>query len=184
MAPTQGFYAQSLPRAMAGFAETFSPEGRRLAEGLHEYIAEFWRCMSEGPFTVVHGDFRLENLLFGTEAAAEGMRMVDLQLCIRARGPFDLAYLMSQSAPVDLRRRAERRILERYHGRLLDRGVEGYDFDACLRDYRKSVLYCLTYPVIVCGSLDASNPSARAFGTSYLGRQLTAMADWRCSELL
>jgi hypothetical protein len=182
--PTCTYYAASLPRVHDEFGKQLSPSDRSVIDGLCEYIPRFWTEMTTPPVSLIHGDFRLENVLFGKNQAERTPRVVDFQFCGRARPAYDLGYFMSQSAQTEVRRSQERGLLERYHRAFQAAGGTGYDFETFLLDYRKAILYCLVYPVVTCGVLDMSSEPIRLFATSYLQRSLAAISDWKCAELL
>jgi aminoglycoside phosphotransferase (APT) family kinase protein len=78
------------------------------------------------PWTVTHGDFRLDNLLFG---AADGRVVtVDWQTAIHGPGVADLAYFLGGSLSVEDRRLHERDLVRDYQERMAAAGVPlGWD---------------------------------------------------------
>jgi hypothetical protein len=93
-----------------------------------------WMVARPEPFAVVHGDYRLDNLLFPPEG--DGVVAVDWQTLTVAPPGRDLAYFLGTSLRTEDRRAAERDLVARYHAALVMRGVEGYDLDRCFDDYR------------------------------------------------
>ena len=87
-------------------------------------------------------------MFFGADGE---MAVCDWQIVSRARGPYDVAYFLSQSVNPADRRAIEMDILHRYHEKLLERGVPEYSFDQCFDDYRRSAMFCLVYPVVAGG---------------------------------
>ncbi len=71
------------------------------------------------PWTIVHGDFRADNLLFG------GPRVVVVDWQTVGIGPAagDLSYLLGASLTADVRRQHEGELVDRYLGRLAEQGV-------------------------------------------------------------
>ncbi len=106
----------------------------RIGERLGANAMWAMRQLDAGPHTIVHGDYRLDNLFFGGDHAYGDLAVVDWQLSTRGCGVYDLAYFLSGSlAPAD-RKTHELRLLRAWHDELLARGVRGYTFeDACLR---------------------------------------------------
>jgi phosphotransferase family enzyme len=98
-----------------------------------EAIAE-WQMARLEPFAVVHGDYRLDNLLFPPEG--DGVVAVDWQTLAVAPPGRDLAYFLGTSLRVEDRRAAERDLVASYHAALVARGVSGYDEGRCFDDYR------------------------------------------------
>jgi Ecdysteroid kinase-like family len=85
------------------------------------------------PRTIVHGDFRADNLLFG------GPRpfVLDWQTCSYGAAAGDLAYFLASSLQVPDRQRHEQDLVRAYHDALTARGV-GQSFDDCWSGYRRS----------------------------------------------
>lgn len=74
--------------------------------------------------TLVHGDYRLDNLMF--ESSASGIRVaaVDWQTLSVACGGQDLAYLLGNSSSPEQRRDHEERMLDAYREEMSGLGVE------------------------------------------------------------
>jgi len=143
---------------------------RAAMDRFDDVIEEF----SRAPVTVVHGDFRLDNLLFDGDGPAVA---VDWQLTARGRGPYDLAFLLAGSAETEFRRRHERGLLERYHERLRHHGVDDYSFDACWQDYRRGHIQNLPNPVTAAVVVDPGNDRGREMLRRNAERALVAVAD-------
>ena len=138
----------------------------------------------QAPSTVVHGDFRMDNLFFGDDDGLDPMMVIDWQGCLRSKGVRDVAYFLTQSVPTDVRREHERELLERWHATLVEGGVEDYPFDTAWEDYRRAVL-CVWIPVVViAGTLDSSNERARAWMTKMVERCAAAIDDLGSLDLL
>ena len=127
--PTPGQLAATLLQMLwDGFRERYadgspprSTEAGDCVFGLERYIEH----ATVAP-TVVHGDYRLDNLLFGGEA--EPVAVVDWQTVSLGAGLSDVAYFFGAGLEPD-DRRARARLVADYHGRLVAAGVEGYDWD-------------------------------------------------------
>lgn len=98
----------------------------RFAELVTAYLAA-----REGPLTVAHGDYRVDNLLFGGERVV----VVDWQTVTRGPGIADLAYLLGASLPTDVRRQHESGLVEHYRQRMAAAGVD-LDPDELADQYR------------------------------------------------
>lgn len=129
-------FESDLPAAFASIGERIGPSLPRLyARG------------SESAKTLVHGDYRIENFLFGEPGTAEGFVVLDWQIVGHGSGLRDLGYLLGQSLTAEVRRDHEQRLLRLYHETLLEHGVSGYDFDRCTDDYRIGLLISMFIPV-------------------------------------
>lgn len=77
----------------------------------------------EQPFTVVHGDYRLDNMLFATPEGGARCAVVDWQTPGHGTGMSDLAYFIGAGLVVDDRRAHEDSLVARYVHGLQSRGV-------------------------------------------------------------
>ncbi|MCW3015599.1 MAG: hypothetical protein JWO02_2691 [Solirubrobacterales bacterium] len=107
-------------------------------------------CCDEGPRTLVHNDFRLDNLFFRPDGTPV---VIDWQLPAHTRGTQDVAYLLSGSFQSDVLSGAWEPLLRRYHDRLCGHGVVGYAWEECRRHYRQSLLYTLAPGVAMLGAM-------------------------------
>ncbi|MGI8335578.1 phosphotransferase family protein [Actinomadura scrupuli] len=100
-------------------------------------------------FGLVHGDYRLDNLLFppGDEP---GVVAVDWQTLSIGHPVRDLAYFLGTGLTPAERRAHERSLVETYHSALTAYGVEGYDPGECFEDYRFAALQGPLITVLGC----------------------------------
>lgn len=98
--------------------------------------AEGWLVARSETFAPVHGDYRLDNLMFGTPAGGAPVAAVDWQTLSIGHPARDVAYFLGNAMPPELRRQHERALVAAYHEALLGHGVAGYSFDQCFDDYR------------------------------------------------
>lgn len=171
-------YQDCFPYFLQNFGERLSARALAVAERLAPRIIAIEDAITRPPFTVAHGDLRYDNLYFGDN----GMAVADWQIIVRTRGPYDVAYFMSQSVEPAHRKATEMEILRGYHETLLEHGVKGYSFDECLEDYRACAMFCLVYPVISGGTLDLANERGTALVTAMLERSLATILDLDCDE--
>ena len=178
-------YAQVWPQFLQRFGAKLSPQMVATGQRLGEKAGKIMQEMARPPRTIIHGDYRLDNLFFGTEEGKPMLAVADWQIASRGRGVFDVAYFMSGGVPADLRRANEMSLLRDYHSILTANGsAADYDFDECLRDYRKSVVFCLVYPVIGGGSVDMANDRGVALWNTWLDRNVAAIEDLNAAEMI
>ena len=136
------------------------------------------------PITLAHGDFRMENFLYGTKPEHYPMAIIDWQGPLLGRGMQDVALLLGQSTQTDVRRAHEQALLQRYLDGLAELGVTGYGFDEAWDDYRHTLQHQWTYTTVVAGTLDASNERAFAWMSQMVSRQVAATLDLELLNLL
>ena len=147
-------------------------------------VAPLQAFLDRPPITLAHGDFRMENLLYGTAPGHHPMAIIDWQGPLLGRGMQDVTLLLGQSTQTEVRRRHERELLERYVDGLARLGVWGYDLDEAWQDYRHGQLYNWAYTTVVAGTLDAGNERAFAWMSQMIARQVAVTEDLGLLELL
>lgn len=101
-------------------------------------LVEPWLLSEYDRFALLHGDYRLDNLLFDLERTR--VSVVDWQTLGVGLPARDLAYFTATSLDSDLRAGLEEQLVADYHRVLTAAGVSDYDRESCWRDYRLGVL--------------------------------------------
>lgn len=128
-------------------------------------------------FGIVHGDYRLDNLLFApADAAGPPVTAIDWQTLSLGLPVRDLAYLVGTGLTVDDRRTHERSIVEAYHRALLTYGVSHYPLETCWDDYRFAMLQGPLVSVFGC-AYGARTERGDAMFAAMVERSCTAMRD-------
>jgi aminoglycoside/choline kinase family phosphotransferase len=105
--------------------------GYRFIAGLSAYYAH-----RPEPHTVIHNDFRLDNLLLGTAAGGPPVAVVDWQTVGVGPGALDVSYFLGAGLSVEDRRANEEDLVRQYHEALVAAGVSGWDWETCWAEYR------------------------------------------------
>ncbi len=156
----------------------------RTAERFGKHCESVVDRLAEPPRTITHGDYRLDNMFFGTAGGEPVLTMIDWQISTKGRGVFDVAYFLTGTLEPDERRSKEMGHLKRYHQDLVNGGVGDYSFEQCFLDYRLSALFCLAYAVIAGGSVDLVNDRAVALANAIVERDFAAVEDLDAADLL
>ena len=85
------------------------------------------------PLGVVHGDYRLDNLLF----RADGCKVVDWQTVGWGPAMTDASYFLGSGLSIEDRRAHEQDLLGEYHAALLAHGVKEFSWEHCWEEYRR-----------------------------------------------
>lgn len=114
------------PHAHAVFRERYdgllAPEILALCDTLCE-VNDIWFGRETPDPGFVHGDFRLDNMLFDIKGGQEPIAVVDWQTTQLGSGLIDIGYFMGCGIGSDLRRPYERELLELYCDEMGRRGV-------------------------------------------------------------
>jgi thiamine kinase-like enzyme len=130
------FVGEIFVKALDDFVARFEAIGDEDAETLHgcaEAIGP-WLLSKPTPFAVVHGDYRLDNLMF--PPTGRGVAALDWQTVGVAPPSRDLAYFLGTALHPEERRRHERDLVALYFEDLRRRGVQEYSHNECFDDYR------------------------------------------------
>jgi hypothetical protein len=130
----------------------FEEVGLRLRAQVRELVADGAASAS----TLVHGDYRIENFMFGEPGTADELVVLDWQIAGRGSGARDLAYFTAQSLTPEARRRLEPGLIRLYHETLAAEGVTGYSVDNLALDYKRGLLIAMWIPVNGVRALDTS----------------------------
>lgn len=87
--------------------------------------------------TVVHGDYRLDNLLFGAGPCGSSVAVVDWQTCSVGSALSDVAYFIGAGLHEAARRAVEEDLVRQYYEALVSSGVDHFSWNRCWRDYRR-----------------------------------------------
>jgi hypothetical protein len=148
-----------------------------LLDGLHSAMQR----MILPPFTLIHGDYQLENMFFDLQHPENEPVVADFQICMLGRGPYDLGYFLgSNMEPVE-RRMHEEHLLQVYYNTLLENGVEAYRYEDFLDDYRFGLLHGIIRFAFLLGNGPADNP---VFLKVVINRFSAAIEDHKAWELL
>jgi hypothetical protein len=144
-----GFYQSLWPGFCERYAGRLSDEVCEIGTRFGRSLASWAARRAEGPLTLVHGDLRLDNVLFGPGAdGAPQVTVVDWQTPAIGIGTDDLSYFLGAGLPPDVRRVVEEDLVRRYHEGLMAAGVVGYSWEQCWDDYRRFAFSGLQMAVI------------------------------------
>ena len=179
----QIFYLLALPLAFEHFDDLFTTDRRRQAEAFGVTIGAHFNAVAKGPKTIIHGDYRTDNMLFGGTGEND-LAVIDWQCCGIGCGMYDVAYFLATSVSTDDRHRIERDVVAEYHDIICRMGAKNYTRDDCWRSYRQNLLGVLVPVMVVCGHADINNREAQQQAYHVLERVLTAIDDQNSWEFL
>ncbi|MEM9620541.1 MAG: phosphotransferase [Pseudomonadota bacterium] len=166
-----------LPAFTAGFADYLSTDGLALFTAFTgNYLRINQVLASRSPWTLVHQDYRVENLLFG-KAGGE-VTVLDWQGIGRGPGAYDLAYILGGSMTTELRQAHEDSLVQNYHDALSAQGVQGYTLAQCREDYALAHLMGgIATPILLGGGMDLSNARGVELVATMASRHAQAALD-------
>jgi aminoglycoside phosphotransferase (APT) family kinase protein len=169
-------YRAQWPAFARTFASDLPPGSLEAGARLCDEMETLLHALSTSPRTLLHGDFRADNLFFSDHSRGSGVAVIDWQLSCSGRAVSDVAYLLCQSMSASARRRHEIEILRAWHDELGARGVTGYSFHDAVRDYARGVQLCVAYAVVG-SALHREDDRAIALGRAQVQRSFAAALD-------
>ena len=117
---SQSLMHMVFPGFMERYRDRLTPEARHIGD---EFVRDSGDYFTHQPAqrTVVHADYRLDNVLFidgargalsQTSSASQRVGVVDFQTVTHACGALDLAYFIGAGLTTDARRQHERRLVQ------------------------------------------------------------------------
>lgn len=132
-------YAQAQAVFRDRYAGVLEPELMAVCEGLAALAPRWFTRESEG-LAIVHGDFRLDNMLFDVRGGAEPIAVLDWQTVAAGNPLTDVGYFLGCGIGDALRRACEGELLALYRAEMARYGVDFAD-DVFAQDYRLGALH-------------------------------------------
>lgn len=137
---SQQFMLMLLPALWDGFRERYAAdlggEIHQAGDALFARLEAYLLADTE-PWSIVHGDYRLDNLLLDPTPGGTPIAVVDWQTCTHGPALQDVAYFIGAGLVADRRRATEEGLVRGYHAGLVAAGVADYGWERCWHDYRR-----------------------------------------------
>lgn len=148
-----------LPRRTLDWVQAFGPT-----------CADFLDLYADDPVTIIHGDFRLDNMMFDE---AGDVTLMDWQMATRAPGFSDIVYFVGTNLEPDVREAHLDSLLKLYVNTLAAGGVAVPDDDVIHDSLRKGILMWMVAMAGGIGTLDPANERGVALFDKIITRLFT-----------
>ncbi|HQS96922.1 MAG: hypothetical protein B7X90_13010 [Novosphingobium sp. 17-62-19] len=122
IASLRSLYPQAQAIFRERYADSLGAELMAVCEALNDNL-ELWFDRKHSRRSLLHGDFRLDNMLFDIGGGAEPIALVDWQTCAVGCGLTDIGYFLGCGIGSALRRPNEAALLELYCAEMTRLGV-------------------------------------------------------------
>lgn len=161
-----------LPNYVRIFRERYEamlePEHLALAERFAEVAVPLSTVCGPRP-AIIHGDFRLDNMLFDAKGGAVPLVVLDWQSVGCGNPCLDVTYFLGTSYPLDQRSRDEKELLRFYHEAMKAQGVRDYAWDDLWHDYRRGAWMALLTAIFASAVSKQTERGDRMFMRMYKG---------------
>jgi hypothetical protein len=117
------------------YGDSLSGDVIEVAKLFGAHIQNYF-ALQRPPWTITHGDFRLDNMLFCALGRSWPVAVLDWQTATLGPGVTDVSYFLGAGLLTQSRRQHEEALVRRYHEQLLAHGVRDYSWPTCWQDYR------------------------------------------------
>jgi len=149
--------------------------GKRFSATIGKLLDSF----GEGPQTLLHGDYRADNLMFGPDDEPIAL---DFQLIGTGTPAYDLAYFVTASLEVTASE--EKALFARWADRLVASGIAASDMTDMWDRYRRAALFRLIPPVSASRGRDLNEPRQAALCNAMMAGTARAATDLNLEDLL
>jgi len=177
----QALVTQLFPGFLERYRERVSPEHLELCERFLESI-DAWGADARPPLGLVHGDYRLDNMLFAP-GSQRPLTVVDWQTVSWGPMMLDAAYFLASSLSVADRRAHERELLRGYYEAMIERGARDLDWEACWEGYRQQSFFGILMSIVASMIVVRTERGDDMFMTT-LARYAQQAIDLQATELL
>ena len=129
-----------------------------VADGWVEALPGMLGSLSTTPSTLVHGDYRADNMFFDDDGRVV---LLDFQVIGESMPVGDLAYFVTGSLSPATASELEPGLYERWLRALASEGVPESEIDGMWDVYRGAVLFCVCYPMIAGAGMDLTDERQR-----------------------
>jgi len=130
---TQAGYLRNRDEFVERFGQRVDPAVLAHIDRIQDELPETIAALTCAPWTVLHGDYRLDNILF----RGDDITVLDYQLMLWGRAGWDVSYFIT-TALEPHHQIEEESLLRTYHDALGAAGVTDYSFDELVADHETS----------------------------------------------
>ncbi len=164
------------------YAGSLEPEYMAVCEQLNE-AADQWFSRDGTPKCLLHGDFRLDNMLFDIQGGKEPIAVLDWQTVAVGNALTDIGYFMGTGIGKELRELHEDELLDLYCTEMSARGVP-LDRDAIWDDYVLGALHGVSTAVFSAAYVERTERGDANFLSMARGGCALALAHGSLAKLI
>ena len=132
----QASYQRNRDEFLSKFGDLIEDEKINQLDQAQKDMPTLLKPLGESPWTLLHGDYRLDNILYRPDGS---LVVIDYQILSKGRPGWDVGYFITTALTPD-HKDEETLMLEHYHKELCGFGVSDYSFSALLEDIRLTKL--------------------------------------------
>ncbi|MFX0165466.1 MAG: phosphotransferase [Promethearchaeota archaeon] len=166
------------------FLDLLPEGGREAGEKVYKHFPWLLNNVPDENLTIVHFDYRADNMFFDPESSKKPIITYDWGGSLVSMGILDIAYFLSGSIKIDLRRQIEKEMINLYLNRLEENGITGIDFDYIWELYLRALISYTWLPPLSFTQLDLSDPRGIELLKEGMDRYFGAIIDNDATSVL
>lgn len=175
------WYRAAWPRFVAqspaGLTDTVRQFGTALCAGTSRTDT----LLDAAPHTLLHGDFRLENMLFRHQHGSTTWWVIDWEDIGLGNAMSDVAWFIGGCVQIESPM-GEQALLQHYYAALVTMGVQQYSWEQCQRDYRMAMCNCFVQGILTATAVGERDTHRSALGVVVGQRFIAACTRLRLWE--
>ena len=168
---TMNYYDRCLDAFIEKQGSRLTLTARKQLQWLSEHGKAALAASGGPPFTLLHSDYRLDNLFFDRERG--DVIVGDWQTPLHGLPGLDVAYFFSGTLATDSTESDEQALLDEYHSELHQRGITDYTREDLQHDYGLGLLLTLQRLVLMeMGLVDVDGDRGEELTTGWIERTI------------
>lgn len=162
-------YERGLPVIARNFGDALTQKEKDVFDWLLENNARVDAYARTRPKTLVHSDFRVDNLFF--DRAKNEIAVIDWQTCYQGLGLADVGYFCFHAGSRAFTPAEVDELVGIYHAGLVENGVTDYSLEECRADFKYGQMVALRYIMVILGALEVDkDPNVKVLASLWLDR--------------
>ncbi len=166
--------ASSLPRFVTRFGDLLPDQGLEWLHAFVPVLGGWQRELMSKPLTITHADYRLANMLFGSDGK---ISVIDWQTAMFSGGATDLSFFLATNLLVESRRTLEDELIRTYVDTLISHGVEPSETVTIREDYEQAHLWWMGMLANNLSNIETPDEESRQLFEAMLTRLYSAALD-------
>lgn len=175
-------YAEAWPQFVASGIAEIPSEVRCFGDWLVGRVTATGTLLDPCPKTLIHGDFRLDNMLFDLQREPPVCWLLDWEDVAFGCAAIDLTWFLGGCLQLEASDQEEE-LLRFYHHRLVMDGVTDYSWMQCLQEYRYAMISSFVQGILSSTLEEGASGYQRHFAQAVASRFIAACQRLRLYEL-
>ena len=173
--------AASLPRFSSRFGDLLPDQGIQWLNDFVPLLGGWQRELPSKPLTITHADYRLANMLFGSN---NDVSVIDWQTAMFSGGATDLSFFLATNLTVENRRLLEEDLVRTYVETLVGHGVARSLTVSVREDYEQAHLWWMGMLANNLSNIETPDDESRQLFEAMLTRLYAAALDAHSGRFL